>query len=127
MKDDHKSLMTPYPHCDPGDESPYPPNYGNGTYFPPELTKTVTPMQQLPASERQAGGQHYKNFPIQPAVYAEKNGLNFMEGNVVKYVSRHDKKDGAKDIAKAIHMLEMILEVKYNTTYQKVVGNNISI
>ena len=40
------------------------------------------------ALNRQTGGTHYKNMAIQPAEYAEKNGLSLLEGNVVKYITR---------------------------------------
>jgi len=69
------------------------------------------------ASERQAGGAHYKDFPIQPAEYCQKNKLGFMESNVIKYVSRHDRKGKSKDIKKAIHMLELLLEFEYGEQY----------
>ena len=59
---------------------------------------------------------HYGEESIQPAEYIERNGLDFFQGNVVKYVTRHKAKDGAKDIKKAIHYLEMILENQYPKT-----------
>ena len=80
--------------------------------------RDVTPVTKR-ASERQAGGQHYKDFPIQPAEYCQKNKLGFMESNVVKYVSRHDRKGKAKDIKKAIHMLELLLEFEYGEQYKQ--------
>ena len=58
---------------------------------------------------KQVGGNHYI-MPIEPIDYIVKNGLGYREGNVVKYVSRHQKKNGAEDIKKAIHYLEMILK-----------------
>ena len=58
---------------------------------------------------KQEGGTHYL-MPIQPIEYIRKNNLGWFEGNVIKYVSRHDKKNGAEDIKKAIHYLEMILD-----------------
>lgn len=42
-----------------------------------------------------------------------------MEGSVVKYVTRHDKKNGAEDIRKAIHFLELILELEYGEEENK--------
>ena len=57
--------------------------------------------------------KHYK-MEIEPIEYINRNGLSFMEGNVVKYVSRHARKGGADDIKKAIHYLELILENEYN-------------
>ena len=58
---------------------------------------------------KQVGGNHYI-MPIEPIDYIVKNELGYREGNVVKYVSRHQKKNGAEDIKKAIHYLEMILK-----------------
>ena len=64
------------------------------------------------ATDKQEGGEHYK-LPIQPIEYITKNKLGYMEGNVIKYVTRHKSKNGAEDIRKAIHYLEMILESEY--------------
>ncbi len=65
------------------------------------------------ATRQQVGGSHYKDMPIQPAEYAQLNKLNFIEGCVVKYVSRHRNKNGAEDIEKAIHFLNLLLELEY--------------
>jgi len=59
------------------------------------------------------GGKHYQGFIIQPAEFIIKNKLPFAEGNVIKYTLRHNKKNGAEDIKKAIHYLKMILEMQY--------------
>jgi len=40
--------------------------------------------------------------------------MEFAEGCVIKYVSRHKKKNGKEDILKAIQNLEFILERDYN-------------
>lgn len=61
----------------------------------------------------QVGGSHYTNFAIQPVEFITKNGLSFLEGNVVKRVCRHRTKNGAEDIRKAIHELQLILELEY--------------
>lgn len=66
------------------------------------------------ALDRQAGGQHYKHLPIQPIEYCQKNRLGYCESNVIKYVTRHKDKNGREDIEKAIHMLELLLELDYN-------------
>lgn len=81
------------------------------------LSRTSNPVSVL---DVQHGGDHYKKMGIQPVEYIHKNGLNFFEGNVIKYVTRHRTKRGAEDIKKAIHYLQMILEMEYgeqpNTT-----------
>lgn len=63
--------------------------------------------------ERQEGGSHYAGMAIQPVDYITKNGLDYLAGNVIKYISRHKEKGGAEDIRKAIHYCEMILERQY--------------
>lgn len=56
---------------------------------------------------------HYEGA-ITPVEYIAANNLNFFEGNVVKYVTRHKRKNGAEDIRKAMHYLQMILKYDYN-------------
>jgi len=62
--------------------------------------------------EKQIGGNHYKRFKIQPIEFIILNNLNFPEGNVVKYVCRHKFKDGLKDLEKAKHYIEMLIEFR---------------
>jgi hypothetical protein len=73
-----------------------------------ELTMTTSS-----ALETQIAGSHYKNFTIQPVEYIVKNSIPYLEGNVIKYVSRHLEKGGKEDIKKAIHYLQLILEFDY--------------
>lgn len=61
----------------------------------------------------QVGGDHYKSLAIQPVEYITKNGLGYIEGSVIKYVTRHKSKHGAEDIKKAIHFLNLLLELEY--------------
>lgn len=67
----------------------------------------------MKASETQVAGNHYKDFPIQPAEFAHRNGLGFLEGNVVKYVARHRAKGGKQDLLKARHYIDLLLEWEY--------------
>src|SRR5210317_925779 len=64
-------------------------------------------------SDKQIGSNHYKDCAIQPVDYIVKNNLDFLEGNVVKYITRHKTKNGIEDIRKVIHYAELILEKKY--------------
>jgi hypothetical protein len=64
------------------------------------------------ATAKQVGGTHY-NLTIQPIDYIMKNGLGYCEGNVIKYITRHQDKGGAQDIHKAIHYCEFILKEIY--------------
>ena len=60
--------------------------------------------------ERQEGGDHYTKMGIQPRTYIVANGLNFDEGNIIKYVSRWRSKNGLEDLKKAAHYLAMLIE-----------------
>lgn len=64
----------------------------------------------MSALDKQHGGCHYKDMAIQPIVFILKNDIPYREANVIKYTCRHAHKNGAEDIRKAIHYLEMILE-----------------
>lgn len=61
----------------------------------------------------QVGGDHYKSLPIQPTEFCQRNGLGHCESSVVKYVCRHRRKGGRQDIEKAIHYLQILLELEY--------------
>lgn len=50
---------------------------------------------------------------MEPAEYCAINNIPFMEGNVIKYVCRHSKKNGVEDLRKAMHYLEMLIQIKY--------------
>ena len=65
------------------------------------------------ATDEQVGGNHYSKLAIQPAEYSQKNKLQYLEGNAIKYVTRHRDKNGKQDIEKAIHCLQLILEFEY--------------
>lgn len=64
------------------------------------------------ALDRQESGNHYKDKGIQPIVYIHANNLGFCEGNVVKYVTRWREKGGEADLRKAIHYLELLIQLE---------------
>jgi len=66
------------------------------------------------ALDKQVGGSHYKDCKIQPVEYIHANDLTFLEGNVIKYITRHKTKGGEADIRKVIHYAQMILQMEYN-------------
>jgi hypothetical protein len=73
-------------------------------------------VQQIESSalDIQVSGSHYKDLKIQPVEYIEANKLDYFQGNVVKYVTRHRLKNKADDIRKAIHYCHLILELQYS-------------
>ena len=66
----------------------------------------------LRATDRQIGGNHYKNFKIQPIEFITANKLNFIQGCVIKYICRYNKKNGNEDLDKVIHYCELLKELE---------------
>jgi len=66
------------------------------------------------ATTMQVGGNHYKNMKIQPIDYIQANDLGFCAGNVVKYVSRYQSKNGVEDLRKAKHYIDLLIEAEIN-------------
>ena len=64
------------------------------------------------ANANQVGGDHYKNKAIQPWDYIASNNLGYLEGCVIKYVSRYKEKGGIQDLQKAAHYLQKLMEVQ---------------
>ena len=64
------------------------------------------------ALEKQEGGNHYKGYSIQPIEYIYANNIPFAEGSVIKYVTRWRDKNGVADLKKAIHFLELLIELE---------------
>lgn len=74
-------------------------------------------MQQMLAKQQsaldvQVAGNHYKDLAIQPVEYIHANGIGYFEGNVIKYVSRWRAKNGIKDLEKAKHYIELLIELE---------------
>lgn len=60
----------------------------------------------------QVGGNHYSKLAIQPVEYIHKNGIPFIEGSVIKYVTRWRDKGGVKDLEKARHFIDLLIELE---------------
>jgi len=91
---------------------------------PPRITSLKIVQTPLPLTGEstmfnplatQVGGQHYKNMPIQPVEFSERNQLPYCMANVIKYVSRHRAKHGREDLEKAIHYCDLGLSMYEQT------------
>jgi hypothetical protein len=58
----------------------------------------------------QIGGSHYQ-LKIQPWDYIIENNLGYLEGNIIKYITRYKAKGGVEDLKKAQHYLSKLIEV----------------
>ena len=74
---------------------------------------TVEKKSDSTALDKQVGGMHYKQYPIQPVEFCQKNGLNAIESSIVKYAVRHRDKGGKEDVEKIIHYAKLLLELEY--------------
>ena len=64
------------------------------------------------ATDKPIGGDHYKKCKIQPIEYIHANGLGFIEGCIVKYISRWRDKGGLEDIRKIKHYCDLLIELE---------------
>lgn len=62
--------------------------------------------------ELQVGGTHYKKFVIQPIEFVHKNGIPFIEGSIIKYISRWRDKGGVQDLEKVKHYVDLLIELE---------------
>ena len=60
--------------------------------------------------ERQVDGDHYQKLAIQPMQYSMLNNLDACQHTVIKYVTRFRDKGGIKDLEKAKHCIDMLID-----------------
>lgn len=59
--------------------------------------------------QEEVGGDHYRTMKLEPIKFILANGLDFCEGNVVKYVCRWRRKGGVEDLKKAKQYLDFLI------------------
>lgn len=75
---------------------------------------TMSPdrLDECSPLDTQVGGSHYQ-IAIQPVEYIFHNNLNFLQGNVVKYITRYKDKNGKEDLEKVKHYVDLLIELEY--------------
>ena len=84
----------------------------NQTQEPLQFISPITnaPVIVTPIPDTvQVGGDHYKDNTIQVWDAIHDWGLGYFSGNVIKYVARHQKKNGVEDLKKARHYLDKLI------------------
>jgi Protein of unknwon function (DUF3310) len=87
----------------------------DGLLVPPKAAPAAPAPERsvARATDTQVGGSHYKQFQIQPIEFITKNNIPFIEGCIIKYACRHDRKNGRQDVEKIIHYAQLLLQLKY--------------
>lgn len=80
-------------------------------------------MTTKSALNTQVGGNHYKHYAIQPIEYAMANNLNYCQANAIKYTTRYKDKGGVEDLRKAIHNIELLIELEEKAQAQGQAGS----
>lgn len=75
-------------------------------------------MNVSTADARQVGGDHYKVVNYEHWTFAGRVRLGYYEGQVSKYVDRHQRKNKAEDLDKALHFAEKAREMAENGEIQ---------
>ena len=69
-------------------------------------------MTSINALQKQVAGRHYKNNKIQPVEYIHANNLSFLEGCIVKRITRWRDKDGFEDLEKIKHEVDLLIQLE---------------
>lgn len=65
------------------------------------------------ALDTQVGGEHYKGYKMQPMEIAYDYGLTPGLSHCLPYILRYKEKGGKQDLEKAIHCLQLAIELEY--------------
>lgn len=87
------------------------------TKFPLEIFKPVIDNEVI--NDKTKPTYYGTGFDV--IDFCQKNNLDFMQGNVIKYVTRYKEKNGKEDLLKAREYIDRIIKENYkdNTTVVK--------
>jgi len=74
--------------------------------LPPGNKDKQRPLEK----EEVTNPKHYNERKMEPLDYIIANELDFLEGNIVKYITRYTYKGGVNDLLKARTYLEKLIE-----------------
>ena len=77
------------------------------------MSRIKAHRSNLKATDKQIGGNHYKQYQIQPIEFIVANKLDFIQGNIIKYALRNKDGENADDKwDKIIHYCELAKELQ---------------
>ena len=66
----------------------------------------------MSALDTQVGGSHYKDLCMQPIELIVALRCSFIQGNIIKYVTRYKNKNGLEDLLKVKHYAQLAIDTK---------------
>jgi len=82
-------------------------------YWHKDDVKLIRAFVSQEQSQPVVNTDHYNNN-TDVFDFIAAQGLSFAEGNIVKYICRHRKKNGLVDLSKAKHYLELLMKEQFN-------------
>ena len=65
----------------------------------------------MKATDVQIGGSYYKDMAMQPIELITALRCSFIQGCIIKYISRYKAKNGVQDIKKCIHYAQLAIQL----------------
>jgi hypothetical protein len=72
--------------------------------------KIIKKEMEVDKSDKINHPKHYVQGDIEPIDFINANRLDYLEGNIIKYVSRYKFKNGLEDLLKAQFYINMLVE-----------------
>lgn len=90
-------------------------NYDGG--YAPATGRTSLTVPPPDRADDPTSPRHYARFPVQPLDFIQRNGLDFLTGNVIKYVVRAPYKGRRlEDLRKARVYLDRMIDAAESVT-----------
>ena len=87
---------------------------GEDSYICPACRSYLSYLQIAWTEEKNnINPDHYGGSEIDVIDFCQVNNLDFMQGNVIKYITRYRKKNGLEDVRKAVEYINRILADEY--------------
>ena len=83
-----------------------------GEGIPPKGFVDLTKVASTTPLGLQVGGNHYKDLKIQPIEFIHVNNLSYIEGCVIKYITRWRNKNGVEDLEKIKHYIDLLITLE---------------
>ena len=102
--DDKPKMSAEWPDCEPKQEW----SAQDWDAVRPDIAE---PNDATDPLTYQVGGDHYTKKKIQPVEYIHANKMDYMDGAIVKYISRWRDKGGVKDLRKIKQFVDLIIKL----------------